>query len=159
MSTVRNSLRLRPTSKNPYQTPRDRFCTRKPPGKSKRWSDRMVCLPEKGMSSVSQCCRELRFIETKNPKQERFCVFSDQRQHLRVPKSRTYSWLAVDGGERKRSESLPSRHCFKVRIIIRNFGPGGFRISEPNQKQNCCVWRLLKIIKLCYLELLRDFLN
>ena len=33
------------------------------------------------------------------------------------------------------------------RITIRNFGPGGFRISEPNQKHNCCVWRRLKIIK------------
>ena len=52
------------------------------------------------MSSVSQCCRELRFIETKPKilKQEKFCVFSDQRQHLRVPKSRTYSWLRAEKG-------------------------------------------------------------
>ena len=34
--------------------------------------------------------------------------------------------------------------------FIRNFGPGDFRISEPNQKHNCCVWRRLKIIKLCH---------
>ena len=53
--------------------------------------------------------RKLEFEdETKNPNQERFCVFSDQRQHLRVPKSRTY--LTVGGGERKRSEGLPSPH-------------------------------------------------
>ena len=36
--------------------------------------------------------------ETRNPKQERFCGFSDQRQHLRVPKSRTYSWLRAEKG-------------------------------------------------------------
>jgi len=83
-----------------------------------------------GMPGISK----LHFIETK---EERFCAFSDQRHHLRVPKSRTYSWLraekgldwtekeacpisattptreggrAVEGGERKTSESLPSRH-------------------------------------------------
>ena len=74
------------------------------------------------MSSVSQCCRELRFIETK-PK-----ILNKKGFVLSVTKSGKRSGLrektcpisattptreggrAVEGGERKTSESLPSRH-------------------------------------------------
>ena len=38
-------------------------------------------------------------------------------------------------------------NIFPPGVRIHIFGPGGFRISEPNQKHNCCVWRRLKIIK------------